>query len=113
MRFRQFLRYPYTADVYDYTINNDANGTLTYAFKETVKVEFGNDPNAPRVNVVCEKPLRRRIIVANVRDRNGKPVLPGAQFTVTSTAPVLSVYGTSEGYVMQAALTNDPTFEGV
>lgn len=114
MRFRFNYRFPYTADVYDYTIDtNSANGDPIYTYSHSVKVEFGDDPSAPRVVIVAEKPLRKRIVVMNVRDRNGLEVLPGAQFSITSVAPVLSVFGTREGYRMQAALNNDPDFSEV
>lgn len=112
MRFRAWYRLPYTADVYDYTIANDANGTLQYTFKKTIKVDFGNDPTSPRIIVWADQPLRKRIILANIKDRNGVALLPGAQYTITSVVPVVSVFGTREGFSMQAALTNDPEFAG-
>lgn len=112
MKFRAFQKYPFTIDVYDFTIENDANGTLNYSYKETIDVAFYIDPDAPRVTILSETPLRKRTQLLGLRDKNGVAVMPGAQYTVTRVDPIITVAGTSEGYRMQAALANDPTFVG-
>lgn len=111
MKLFTWRRYNYTADFYDYTIQNDANGTLSYFLKGPVEIDFMNDPSAPRVVILSDKPLRRKSQLANIRGRDGKELLPGAIYLVTTVEVVLNPFGKREGFRMRAALANEPEFD--
>lgn len=89
---------------------NDAQGRSQLFYEKDIAFDFTGDPNAPRSVVVSSEPLPTTAVITRLRNRYLEEILPLAEWTVTSTEPILNMFGRVEAYRHQVALSNRPDF---
>lgn len=110
-----FRTLPYTAKLYNY---RDVTGTgevgdskRTYFYVRDIKVDlstgmfgritiyFGDDA----LNVMPAARLEQ------LKDKNGREIYPGGIWTLNGIMPIVTVFGTTEGFQAEARLTHETT----
>lgn len=105
-----FRTLPYSAKVYNYRDVTDAGGgnTRQYTYLKDIKLDlstgmfmrvtlfFGND-------AADLMPAAR---LEQLKDKQGNEVYPGGLWTLQGIVPVLTVFGTREGFQAEAKLTH-------
>lgn len=78
--------------------------------EKEIRFNFSGDPSAPRMVVVGSEPWPAKSVISDIKNRWGEEILQGAEFTVTTVQPILSMFGRVDGYKHQVALRDAPTF---
>lgn len=110
-----FRQLPYTARLYNYrTVSGGGqvgDNTKEFFFVRDIKLDlstgmfgritlfFGDD-----ASIVM--PAAR---LEQLKDKNGKELYPGGIWTLNGIMPVVTVFGTAEGFQAEARLTHETT----
>ena len=107
MKANTTKQYPYTGDLYGYTVVTSADGSVT----ENVYDEIASQVKMRlSVNLLGElviesqSKMQLNAYLSNVVDANGDEIYLGGQWKVTRTAPFLGPMGLKDGYQYRASL---------
>lgn len=106
MKFTALKQAYYTVDCYEPEFDSDGR-IVREAFVGTRTVSIDTGESAS-LNLDTETPMGVGIIIRNIKDRFGGLVYPlaanstGASYTVWFEQPVLSPFGTREGFTSKA-----------
>jgi hypothetical protein len=113
MRLNAMLRFRHRGDWYNWTRLENGTDEVSYAFIKTIELSLNTDADGVRVIILSPTPMRVGSQVATVVDREGREVLPGAIFRITSVMPNVDALGNQNGYKHRAAVSNAPDFSEV
>lgn len=109
MLFNTVKNRNYTVDYRGYTIITSADGTVTerrYAtVPTTIKVQISTSFTGDLI-ILADDKLQLNGYLENLIDRNGNSVYDDAQWTISSTQPVVNAVGLVEGYKYKAKITS-------
>lgn len=110
MLFNAVKQYHYTAELYEITENTDGQPvSQTYLRTQRLSLDT-NDQSS--LNIDSLEPLRVGTVLRNIKDRNDELIYPsiagsgdlnsGEAYVVFFEQPVLSPFGTREGFTSKA-----------
>lgn len=110
-RLDTFRKLPYTAKLYNYrTATTEQNGVVnTYFYVRDVKCDLTQSLFS-RITIMFGddgRDIMPKARLEVLKDRNGDEVYPGGIWTLTGITPILTVYGTTEGFAGNAELTHE------
>jgi hypothetical protein len=107
MKANTTKQYPYTGELYGYTVVTSADGSVT----ENVYVEAPTQVKMIlSVNLLGElviesqSKMQLNAYLSNVIDANAEEIYEGGQWKITRTAPYLGPMGMKDGYQYRAIL---------
>ena len=107
MKANTTKQYPYTGELYGYTVVTSADGLVT----ENVYVEVPTKVSlALSVNLLgdlvieSESKMQLNAYLQNIVDANGEEIYVDGQWEVFQTAPLLGPMGTKAGYRYRARI---------
>lgn len=107
MKANTTKQYPYTGDLYGYTLVTSADGSVT----ERVYTEVPTQVSlALSVNLLgdlvieSESKMQLNAYLSNVLDANGEEIYVGGQWQIFQTAPLLGPMGIKAGYRYRARI---------
>lgn len=110
MRYYGIKSLYYTADLWELNLDSDGRPT-TERFIETRRLHIDTS-EASSLNIDSEEPLREGTVLRNIKDRSGTLVYPatprggdlnsGESYIVFAEKPLLSPFGTREGFTSRA-----------
>lgn len=107
MKANTTKQYPYTGDLYRYTLVTSADGSVTERVYDEVPVQVAL---ALSVNLLgdliieSESKMQLDAYLQNVLDANGEEIYVGGQWRIFQTAPLLGPMGLKAGYKYRATL---------
>jgi len=107
MKANTTKQYPYTGDLYGYTLVTSADGSVT----ERVYTEVPTQVSlALSVNLLgdlvieSKSKMQLNAYLSNVLDANGEEIYVGGQWQIFQTAPLLGPMGIKAGYRYRARI---------
>jgi hypothetical protein len=107
MRANTTKQYPYTGDLYGYTVVTSADGSTTERVYDEVPTQVNM---ALSVNLLgdlvieSESKMQLNANLSNVLDANGEEIYVGGQWQIFQTAPLLGPMGLKNGYRYRARI---------
>lgn len=102
MKPSAYQRHKYSADLYKYVVKNvGSQEVIEYYFTETIALTAGIDQNQ-RLNITTDEPMAIGFLLANIKDREGTPILGDMIWQVSTSTPLLNAFGNLESYRSRA-----------
>jgi len=115
MKLNTFAKYQWTAELWMPTVLNDANGTIVYVFDRNVSFNLAN--GTTQTYFYSKEPINYEGVIRKVRNPKGEaPFLVEGVDTdmyVTSSDPIVDIYGNVTGYKQIIRRNKPVTFRGV
>lgn len=107
MKANTTKQYPYTGDLYGYTVVTSADGTVTERVYDevpsTVKMRLSINLLGELI-IESESKMQINANLSNIVDVNGDEIYLDGQWQILQTAPVLGPMGLKAGYKYRARL---------
>lgn len=100
-------QYPYTGDLYGYTIVTSEDGSTTQKLYATNPSQVSMSLSINLLgDLVIESETKMQISakLQNIKDKNGEQIYLNGVWEIIQTSPLLSGIGTKEGYKYRATL---------
>lgn len=107
MRFNTFKKYPFTADLWDYTVTQDAGGIdiRTYFFvRSGQKLDIKTDMSTRLLVLFEDTDLRPGVRLKNLVDAKGQELFVGGTYQLTTVEPIINMFGVRESYRSRGGL---------
>jgi hypothetical protein len=107
MKVNTTKQYPYTGELYGYTLVTSADGSVTERFYDEVSTEVKMILSVNLLGeLVIESQSKMQLdaYLQNIVDANGDEIYLGGQWQITRTAPYLGPMGLKDGYQYRAIL---------
>lgn len=107
MKANTTKQYPYTGDLYGYTVVTSADGSVSENVYDEVpsQVKMRISVNLLGELVIeSQSKMQINAYLSNVVDANAEEIYLGGQWKVTRTAPFLGPMGLKDGYQYRAIL---------
>lgn len=107
MKANTTKKYPYTGDLYGYTLVTSADGTVTERVYSEVPIKVKMELSINLLGELIIESQSKMQINANLSDiidANGDEIYVGGQWQILQTAPVLGPMGLKGGYKYRARL---------
>lgn len=86
------------------------SGGVALVFEKVIPLNFMGDPSKPRSVVFADEPMPVTAVLTALKNQKDEQFMYDAEWTITTTEPVLNHYNRVEAYRHQIAVRNKPNF---
>jgi len=107
MKANTTKQYPYTGDLYGYTVVTSADGSVSERVYNEVPIQVSMALSVNLLgDLVIESPSKMQLNanLSNIVDANGEEIYVGGQWQIFQTAPLLGPMGLKSGYKYRARI---------
>lgn len=102
MKPAAYQRHKYSGDLYKYVVKQVGSEEIVeFYFTETIPLTAGIDANQ-RLNINTDEPMAVGYLLANIKDRNGTPILGDMIWQISTSSPLLNAFGNVDSYRSRA-----------
>ena len=107
MKANTTKQYPYTGDLYGYTVVTSADGSVTERVYDEVPTQVSMALSTNLLGdlvIESQSKMQLNANLSNVVDANGEEIYVGGQWQIFQTAPLLGPMGLKSGYRYRARI---------
>jgi hypothetical protein len=102
MKPTAYNRHKYSADLYKFVVKTVGDEeTVEYYFANNLALTAGIDQNQ-RLNLTTDEPMVVGFLLANIKDREGTPILGDMVWQISTSTPLLNAFGNVDNYKSRA-----------